>query len=240
MTIAEIYAHLDNVSPFELQEKWDNSGLLVGDGRDEVSQIVLSVDIDEAMIEKADAGTLFVLHHPLIFSGMKRLVWGEYPANLLRRMIQKEQALIAMHTNFDQTHLNRYVFEEVLGFRNASCEGFVCRAEGNWESDALLAQVKEKLGLQVLRVVGQKRHIESVAMTTGSGASLMDEVDADLFLTGDIKFHDAMKAHSLGLMMADIGHFESEKYFAPALAPHLKKLPIPVIITQSINPFHYI
>jgi len=68
----------------------------------------------------------------------------------------------------------------------------------------------------------------------------MDIVDADLFLTGDIKYHDAMKALSKGLMLADIGHFESERYFANALGENLKNLPIPVIITQSINPYSYI
>ncbi len=237
MTIKEIYDLLNEISPFELQESWDNSGLLVGDFDQSVKQIVLSVDIDEALIETYEEGTLFVLHHPLIFSGLKRLVWDEYPAVLLRRLIQKNQSLIAMHTNFDQTRLNRYVFEEVLGFEAKSCEGFVCSAEGDWETEALLKRIKTKLDLPYLRVVGQKPQICKVAMTTGSGASLMDRIDADLFLTGDIKFHDAMKAQAMGLMMADIGHYESERFFAEALAPDLKNLPIPVIIAQSKNPF---
>ena len=237
MQIQEIYDLLNEISPFELQESWDNSGLLVGSFDQDVRQIVLSVDIDDELIETSEEGTLFVLHHPLIFSGFKRLVWDEYPAMLLKRLIQKNQALIAMHTNFDQTRLNRYVFEEVLGFENSFCEGFVCTAEGDWETEALLKRIKTKLGLPFLRVVGQKPRICKVAMTTGSGASLMDHVDADLFLTGDIKFHDAMKAQSKGLMMADIGHYESERFFAEALAPDLKNLPIPVIIAQSKNPF---
>ncbi|WP_201351814.1 Nif3-like dinuclear metal center hexameric protein [Hydrogenimonas urashimensis] len=240
MTIAEIYERLDELSPFELQESWDNSGLLLGERGQEAARIVLSVDIDEGMIEEAEENTLFILHHPLIFSGLKRLLWNEYPANLLRKMVRKNHAMIAMHTNFDQTHLNRYVFEEVLGFDVAYCEGFVCVTEGEWRSDALLKRIKERLGLGQMRIVGNKKSVRRVAMTTGAGAGLMDTLDADLFLTGDIKFHDAMKALSKGLMMADIGHFESEKYFAEALAPYLKNLPIPVIIAQSINPFTYI
>ncbi len=240
MRVGEILELLDGISPFELQESWDNSGLLLGEDSREVSRIVLSVDIDERMIDEAEEGTLFVLHHPLIFSGLKRLLWNEYPANLLRKMILKNHSLVAMHTNFDQTHLNRYVFEEVLGFDVAYCEGFVCMTEGDWQSGALLKRIKEKLGLERMRIVGNRERNRSVAMTTGAGASLMDDIDADLFLTGDIKFHDGMKALSKGLMMADIGHFESEKFFAEALAPHLKNLPIPVIIAQSINPFTYI
>ncbi|WP_353661301.1 Nif3-like dinuclear metal center hexameric protein [Hydrogenimonas sp. SS33] len=240
MKIGEIYDLLDALSPFELQESWDNSGLLVGERRQEATNVVLSVDIDLEMIEEAEVGTLFVLHHPLIFKGLKTLDWSGYPARLLRRMVKKDQSLIAMHTNFDQTHLNRYVFEEVLGFEGAACEGFVCIAKGAWRSDTLLEEVKKRLGLGVMRVVGEHREVRKVALTTGAGGSLMDTVDADLFLTGDIKFHDAMKARAEGLMLADIGHYESEKPFAEALAPHLKNLPIPVIIAQSKNPFTYI
>ena len=240
MTLQEIYDFLDALSPFETQEAWDNSGLILGDGRREISQIVVSLDIDEALIDDAPEGALFVVHHPLIFGKLQRLDFAFYPANLIEKMILKRQSLIAMHTNFDQTHLNRYVFEEILGFDVANFEGFVCMTEGSWESEALLKRIKKRLGLGTMRIVGKREKIDRIAMTTGAGASLMDTIDADLFLTGDIKFHDAMKALSKGLMMADIGHFESEKFFAEALAPHLKNLPIPVIIAQSINPFTYI
>jgi len=50
MKLKEIYDFLDQVSPFELQEKWDNSGLVVGDMSRDVSQIVLSLDVDDEMI----------------------------------------------------------------------------------------------------------------------------------------------------------------------------------------------
>jgi len=236
----EIYDILNNISPFDLQEKWDNSGLLLGDREQDVERIVLSIDIDEKMIKDTDENTLFVIHHPLIFSGLKRLLWNEYPANLLKEMVCKNHAIIAMHTNFDQTHLNAYVFKEVLGFEDFESQGFVCKAVGEWNTDKLLKHIKESLGLNVLRIVGYKDEINSIAMTTGAGGSLIDLVETDLFLTGDIKYHDAMKALSQDLMLADIGHFESERYFANALGEHLKNLPIPVIIAQSINPYSYI
>jgi len=240
LKVGEIYDILDSLSPFELQEKWDNSGLLLGSKEQDVKRIVLSIDIDFKMIEEADENTLFILHHPLIFSGLKRLLWNEYPANLLERMICKNHSMIAMHTNFDQTHLNSYVFSRVLGFENFESQGFVCKAVGEWNRDELLKHIKKSLGLNVMRIVGHKDTINSVALTTGAGASLMEIVDTDLFLTGDIKYHDAMKAISKGLMLADIGHFESERYFANALGEHLKNLSIPVIIAQSINPYSYI
>ena len=237
MKLQEIYNHLDKISPFELQEKWDNSGLIVGDLHREISQVVVSLDVDADMIEEAKEGTLFVVHHPLIFSGVTVLDFAKYPANLLEKMILKKQSCIAMHTNFDKTHLNRYVFEKILGFEVASQEEFVCVAKGEWKYKALLTLLRDKLGLPTLKVIGKKELIRSIALTTGSGASLIDEIEADCFLTGDIKYHDAMKALSENLMMVDVGHYESECFFAEILAEELKILGILAIIMKSKNPF---
>ena len=238
MKLQEIYNHLNKISPFELQEKWDNSGLIVGEMEREASQIVLSLDVDLEMIKEAKEGTLFVVHHPLIFGKMTQLDFAKYPANLIEMMILKKQSLIAMHTNFDQTHLNKYVFEKVLGFKMQGEKSFLCTASGEWTYKALLNLIKEKLNLPTLKVVGKKEKIKSIALCTGSGASLMDVVKADCFLTGDIKYHDAMKAMSEDLMMVDIGHYESEKFFAEILIDELKVLPILAIIANSKNPFH--
>jgi len=238
MKLQEIYNHLDKISPFELQEKWDNSGLIVGELEREVSQIVVSLDVDFELIKEAKDGTLFVVHHPLIFDKLTQLDFAKYPSNLIEEMILKKQSCIALHTNFDQTHLNKYVFEKVLGFTLDSQNPFLCTTKGEWNYKALLSLVKEKLGLPTLRVVGKKEKINSIALCTGAGASLMDEVEADCFLTGDIKYHDAMKAMSQDLMMIDIGHYESEKFFAEILMDELKVLPILAIIANSKNPFH--
>jgi len=238
MKLQEIYNHLDKISPFELQEKWDNSGLIVGDMQREVSQVVVSLDIDEMMINEAKEGTLFVVHHPLIFGKLTQLDFAKYPSNLMEKMILKKQSCIALHTNFDQTHLNKYVFTKILGFTLESQNAFLCTTKGTWNYKALLKHIKEKLDLPTLRVVGKKENITSIALCTGAGASLMDEVEADCFLTGDIKYHDAMKAMSENLMMIDIGHYESEKFFAEILLDELKVLPILAIIANSKNPFH--
>jgi dinuclear metal center YbgI/SA1388 family protein len=216
---------------------WDNSGLIVGEMESEVGDIVLSLDIDGEMIEDAAESTLFIVHHPLIFSGLTSLDFAKYPSNLLEKMIQKKQSCIALHTNFDKTHLNKYVFEKILGFKTETQEAFACIAKGSWKYQDLLTLLREKLKLPTLKVIGKKEHIHSIALTTGSGASLIDEIDADCFLTGDIKYHDAMKALSEDLMMVDIGHYESECFFGEILHEELKILGILAIITKSKNPF---
>jgi GTP cyclohydrolase I len=240
MKLSEVYTLLDTLSPFELQESWDNSGLIVGDFTQEIKTVVLSIDLDEELIESLDEGTLIVTHHPLIFGGLKQLQFNQYPAILLRRMIQKNIANIALHTNFDQTHLNAYVAQTVLGFSIVAKEGFVAYLDVNMPFRDLAAHVAASFGLKQLRMVQSHDYIARAALTTGSGASLMRQIQADCFLTGDIKYHDAMEARSIGLSMLDIGHYESECYFGEILAQELKYSGLEVIISKSKNPFSYL
>ncbi len=237
MKLREILNYLNELSPFELQESWDNSGLIVGHLDSRIESIVVSLDIDKTMIETAKEGTLFIVHHPLIFGKLSELDFERYPANLIEQIILKKQSVIAMHTNFDQTHLNRYVFSEILDLAPEREEPYLCEARVDWSLDDLKERLKEGFGLEVLRVVAPKERIGSIALCTGAGASMMDRVEAECFLTGDIKYHDAMKAMSQGLMMVDIGHWESERFFAKLMERQLKTLPISVIILPSKNPF---
>jgi len=240
MTVEKIYNILDKISPFDFQESWDNSGLLVGDWQHEVKRVVLSIDIDEELLESMEEDTLVITHHPIIFGGLKQLQFDQYPAKLLQTMLKKNISNIAMHTNFDQTHLNSYVATEILGFEIKEKEGFVAYVDVDENFDTFAKTVGEKLGLEVLRTVKNHEHIKRIALTTGAGASLMKSVKADCFLTGDLKYHDAMEAKTIGLSMIDIGHFESERYFGEVLAKDLENLGITVIISSSKNPFTYI
>ncbi|MEO1928051.1 MAG: Nif3-like dinuclear metal center hexameric protein [Nautiliaceae bacterium] len=235
MKIKEIYEILDSISPFELQEDWDNSGLLIGDFENEISKIYLTLDIDEELLEKVDKNSLIIAHHPLIFKPLKNLIPSSFSTKLAIKMIQKNISFIAMHTNFDKTHLNKYVAEKVLGLKGES-KDFIYSAEINESFDEFAKKVKSKLNLQSLKTVKCHENINSVSITTGAGISLLPYVKTDLFLTGDIKYHEAMEAKIRGISLIDIGHFESEKFFVEALFEVLE-LKTEIIKTNSKNPF---
>jgi len=240
MKISQIYEFLDNLSPFELQEPWDNSGLLLGDFNQDVEKIVLSIDVDEALIDEMDRDTLLITHHPIIFGGLKQLEFSKYPANLIKKMIQKNISNIAMHTNFDQTHLNEYVATEVLGYKIAQKDGFVAYMDIDEEFDMFAKKVSLAFGLPHAKCVKSSSRVKRVALITGSGCSLLKSIEADCFLTGDVKYHDAMEAKSIKMSLIDIGHFESEHFFAQILHSHLKNLGLEAIMSSSKNPFTYI
>jgi len=240
MKILEIYDFLNELSPFALQEKWDNSGLLVGDFSQEITSVALSIDVDEALIDSLENNTLLITHHPIIFGGLKQLEFSKYPANLIQKMIQKNISNIAMHTNFDQTHLNEYVATEVLGCKIIKKDGFVAYLDMDEDFVSFAKRVSSVFGLEIARCVQSATRVKKVALTTGSGCSLLHSLDADCFLTGDVKYHDAMEAKSINMSLIDIGHFESEHFFSEILAKHLKNLGLKVIIASSENPFTYI
>ena len=239
MKLQKIYEKLNTLSPFELQESWDNSGLQLGSMHDEVSTVVLSIDLDAELIDETPEGVLFIVHHPLIFGKLTALNYDTYPSNLLQKMIVKNQKVIAMHTNFDQTHLNAYVAKEVLGLKLEDQDGYLAYAKLDMSFEQACQKFKADFGLEQLKVIEGKEQIQTVAICTGSGASMIPQVKADLYLTGDIKYHDAMMAKSLNLAMIDIGHFESEHHFTDVLKRELIDWPISVIISSSKNPFNY-
>ncbi|TQR33067.1 Nif3-like dinuclear metal center hexameric protein [Campylobacter sp. MIT 99-7217] len=240
MKIAEIYEFLDRLSPFETQETWDNSGLLLGSLEDEVERIYLSLDIDEKLIEKAEENSLFITHHPLIFKGLKDLANEHYPRKFIKDMLAKNLSLISMHTNYDLSHLNAYFVKEILGFENFIQDKFLIYVDLDLSFTELCKHVKFALQVPYLKTsFSGKEKINRIAICTGSGGDLLPLVKADCFLSGDFKYHQAFEAISNDLSLIDLGHFESERCFANSLAKYLQNFPIKVIISVSKNPFQY-
>lgn len=91
--------------------------------------------------------------------------------------------------------------------------------------------VREKLQARYVRLIkSNNRKIKKVALCTGGGGSLIAQVsnlDVDLYITGDITYHNALRAKELGLNILDIEHFDTEKFFIEALYTQLIKFGIP-------------
>lgn len=89
------------------------------------------------------------------------------------------------------------------------------------------AAVKERLSLRGARFVGAPgRTVRKVALCGGSGASLLRDAwrqGADLLVTGDVKYHEAREAESLGVALLDAGHFATEIPMVRGVAELLRK-----------------
>ena len=243
MQVKDIYDYLNDLSPFELQEKWDNSGLIVGNMEDEFENLYISLDLDLEMLENIEPNSLIITHHPLIFSPIKTVNDDRYATKLLKILIKKDITLISMHTNIDKTHLNEFVGNEILELNFEKSDDFVLSTNVDMNFNELQEYIKQKLGMNTLKVTTGSKEIKTLSLTTGSGMSLLPYIKTDCFLTGDIKYHEAMEAKALGISLIDIGHYESEIHFCTLLEGliknYLKKNNKTAIIVASQNPFEY-
>lgn len=242
MQVGEIYAILDELSPFSLQASWDNSGLNVGSMGQKVESIALALELDSTMAQNLEPSTLLITHHPLIFSPLKSLNTATYPANLIATLLQKNCALIAMHTNFDHTHLNAYFAQEILGFATTE-QGIAQHCQIPPTPLLELAKTcKEALSLEHIRFVQARESIEHIYIVCGSGASYAREITTpnSCLICGDIKYHDAMIGKSNGLSFIDVEHYASEKHFAKILQSLLQIKNLGATILPNFSPFSYL
>lgn len=103
MNVKSICELIEEVAPLSLQESYDNSGLLVGDSQMEINSVLLSIDITEEVMEEAIRKNcnLIISHHPLIFSGLKRLTGQNEVQRCVAKAIKNDIAIYAAHTNLD-------------------------------------------------------------------------------------------------------------------------------------------
>jgi len=103
MLLKEITQYIESIAPLAFQESYDNSGLLIGNPSDEVSGILISLDITEAIINEAISKNLnlIVAHHPIIFSGLKKLNGKNYIERCVAKAIKNDIAIYVAHTNLD-------------------------------------------------------------------------------------------------------------------------------------------
>jgi dinuclear metal center YbgI/SA1388 family protein len=103
MNVKSICELIEEVAPLSLQESYDNAGLLVGDSQMEINSVLICIDVVEEVIDEAIRKNcnLIVSHHPLIFSGLKRLTSQNEVQRCVAKAIKNDIAIYAAHTNLD-------------------------------------------------------------------------------------------------------------------------------------------
>lgn len=120
--IKDITNYLETIAPLALQESYDNSGLIVGNKNTEVTQALVSLDCTEDIIQEAidRSCNIVIAHHPIVFSGLKKLNGNNYIERTVIKAIQNNIAIYAIHTNLDnvlQNGVNEKIAQK-LGLEN--------------------------------------------------------------------------------------------------------------------------
>lgn len=121
MKVSDIIHVIENFAPPVYQESYDNSGLIVGDSSMPITGVLICLDTIEAIVDEAIQKNcnLIIAHHPIVFSGIKKINGKNYVERVLIKAIKNDIAIYAAHTNLDNVHLgvNRIIGEK-LGLIN--------------------------------------------------------------------------------------------------------------------------
>ncbi|MGE0079087.1 MAG: Nif3-like dinuclear metal center hexameric protein [Bacteroidales bacterium] len=121
MKVIDIVNFFEQLAPLSYQESYDNSGLIIGDKQMEVKSVLLSLDVTPEVVREAIeiGANVVVSHHPIIFSGLKRITGSSYVEQSVILAIKNDIAIYASHTNFDSIKegVNKAIAEK-LGVEN--------------------------------------------------------------------------------------------------------------------------
>lgn len=121
MRLKEITQFIESVAPLSFQESYDNAGLVIGHPEDEISGALITLDITEEILDEAISKklNLIIAHHPIIFSGLKKLNGKNYIERCVIKAIRNGIAIYAAHTNLDSVigGVNSKICDK-LGLRN--------------------------------------------------------------------------------------------------------------------------
>ncbi|HEY9160500.1 MAG TPA: Nif3-like dinuclear metal center hexameric protein [Desulfomonilia bacterium] len=227
MKLFDILRVLDGIAPFDLAEKWDNVGLIVGDAGQEIRKAIISLDPGLDVISKAEETgcDLIITHHPLFIEPLKNLNLKDATALKAGKLLKAGISLVAMHTNLDAAEDGvADMLARALGLSDIESKGYF--RVGTIEAAPLSDWVKT-LPFKNSRITDAGKPAGRIAACPGSGMSLWREVlDAgcDTIVTGDVKYHSAIEAFETGLNVVDLGHYETESLIVEPFAERLSRL----------------
>jgi|Deesub1362A_J573_1020465.scaffolds.fasta_scaffold00035_138 dinuclear metal center YbgI/SA1388 family protein len=230
-----IITFVEEMAPKALALEGDNTGWQVGDPDSEIEAVLLTMDVDGPVVDEAleiNAG-LIVAHHPLIHKPFRSLRLDLPAGALLARLVRAGLNVYAAHTNLDAAERGvNAVLTERLGLtevnilsEESAVFGRIGRLKEPMSFTDFVELVKKALGVPIVRVGGpQGRLISKIALCGGSGGDFWPKAafaGADVYVTGDLKYHTARDILAAGMNFVDPGHYPSERIILEPLGDYL-------------------
>lgn len=215
MKIKEVFDFLDFIAPFNTAAEWDNCGLSVGSVENNVTKILIALDVTDEVIEEAIkiGAELVVTHHPLIFTPVSKIE----KESLVYKAVKSGVTFISSHTCLDKAigGVNDCLAQKV-GLKNV----YTSEIDGFLKIGEIEPCTAEEFALNIKNALGGKvaftdngKEIKTVALCSGGGGDFITSAAAlgvDALLTGEAKHHEYLEANHLGVALFDAGHFETE------------------------------
>ena len=238
MKLREVIAALEHLAPLRLQDEWDNSGLQVGFPESEIDQVLVCLDVTEAIVDEAIAAkcNLIVSHHPLIFKALRQVSDATYQQRCVVKALAAGISIYSAHTSLDNAPggVNHRI-AELLGLEKLrwlsprdgedAGSGLVGELPASEPDAAFLARVQRTCGVECLQHSAlDGRQVRRVALCGGAGAFLLHDAvcaGADCFISGEFHYHDYFE--NQGVLLAELGHYQSEQFTQDLLLEYLHK-----------------
>jgi dinuclear metal center YbgI/SA1388 family protein len=243
MLLRDVLSALDTIAPLRYAESWDNTGLITGDPAASITRALLAIDYTPAVADEAvrERCQLVVAYHPPLFEAIKRVRHD----SLIYRAIRDDVAIYSPHTALDVAPGGTNdLLADALGCADRAPLkltppprdrppppepvgiGRVGTLAAPTPRRALFARVKEALALEGLLVAGPlEGDVTRVAVCAGAGRGLLEDAiaaKAELYLTGELPHHDALRAARAGLTVACALHSNSERAALRRLAARIE------------------
>ena len=216
MKLKEISSYLDSIVPLSFQESYDNSGLQIGLPEWKVSSALITLDVTEEVIEEAVSSEcdLIISHHPLIFSGIKKISGNTVAERIIFKAVKHDIAIYSSHTNLD-------IFSNGVSRKMAE--------KLELKEVKVLSPLKNRL-LKLVTYIPES-HLEKVRMALfNAGAGIIGNYDQCGYTssgTGSFRGNEITNP-----FIGEKGkiHFENELRFETIMYSHLKEKVIASLI----------
>ncbi len=254
MQIKDLLNKINEFAPLSLAYEWDNCGLLCGREDAMVSGVCVCLDVSKEVIQKAiDNGCNTILsHHPFIFAKISAVDTSSYFGEMFGEVIKNDINVISMHTNIDKAENginarlakildleNVEVLEKDSVYKNAGL-GRMGTLKERMTFDKLCTFVGKRLNTSVRATGDKSRKIKKIAIGGGSCfelAPLAIKEGCDAFITGDIKYHQAMDAQRDGICLIDAGHYGTEICVIDIFKELLSEFDVKVVEEKNTDVF---
>ena len=256
-SLTDVVSVLDRLASLAWAEPWDNVGLLVEPKNQNITKILVTIDLTEPVLLEAQAAraNLIVAYHPPIFAGFKRLTQKSAAERVVLDSIRADIAVYSPHTALDAAPggVNDWLVQAlgagtvapIVQLANAPDGvglGRIMFIESPTSLDESVRRIKLHLGLSQLRIAASAAHaggqpIRSAAVCAGAGGSVFEQcAPVDLLLTGEMRHHDVLARVFAGTSVVLTDHTHTERGYLQHLAKYLRDavgFDLEVIVSQK-------
>ena len=257
MKYRDFISLMEEIAPTEAYKDIDNSGPQIFCGNEDIHKVLVCLEINRGVLKEAEekGADMILTHHPLIFEPESFINYNDYPGRYIHEAVRKGISVYSAHLSFDfSAEGNNAYLAKLLGLEDVEAGSISTEWRGQLPEtmgfEEACKHVEKSLALpeHYIRCVdGGRNLLKKVGLCTGAGGSYLSsaaEAGCDLFITGDLKLHEAQYAKAAGISVIDAGHYGTEKIFTENMARQLKQkvldyhLEMDVIMAEAdTNPY---